>query len=227
VFAGVIIAWATSLFFSGARADSKGDWAKCLSTEKLPYAEVISSCTAALASGTDSWAASRAYYLLGDAHFHNGDLEAAVADFSQVIHFYPNSVQGYRGRGAAYFRQQKFDLAIADYTRVIEIDPKDSNTDVYFAYAYRGETYAAKDDLDRGIADASMAIEINPQAKFGYRLRGRMYATKGNVELAIADYNRVLQSIPKMLTRTTDVPGCTSRTATLILRSPTTIGSSG
>jgi tetratricopeptide (TPR) repeat protein len=193
-FAVVITAFATSLLFSTARADSRADWAKCVSTVKISSDERISSCTAALASGTESWAANRAYYLRGEAHFDKGDFEAAIADFSQFIRSYPSDVQGYRARAAAYYRRHEFDLAIADYGRVIEINP--SGPSVYAYYAYRAEVYGDKGDFDQSIADATKAIEINPEFKNAYCIRGHAYAEKGDVEPAIADFNKAIDFDP-------------------------------
>lgn len=185
-------ALATSLSLPSVQAKPNEDWAKCLSIDKIPSAERISSCTAALASGTDSWASSRAYFLRGQAHFDEQNFEAAIADVSQFLHSYPSDVRGLQARAAAYFRQRNFDLAIADYTRVIEIEPKGP-----FAYAYRGEAYQAKGDLDRGIADYSKAIEINPTLAFAFSVRGHAYVAKGDTELAIANYNQAIQLDPE------------------------------
>ena len=185
-------ALATSLSLPSVRAKPNEDWARCLSIEKIPSAERILSCTAALASGTDSWASSRAYFLRGQAHFDEQNFEAAIADVSQFLHSYPSDVQGLQARAAAYFRQRNFDLAIADYTRVIEIEPKGP-----FAYAYRGEAYQAKGDLDRGIADYSKAIEIDPENKSAYTGRAVAHRLKGELDLAIADHDQVIRLDPQ------------------------------
>ncbi|WP_050629157.1 tetratricopeptide repeat protein [Bradyrhizobium viridifuturi] len=183
---------ATSLSLPGVRANSTEDWAKCLSIEKIPPSERISGCTAALASRSDSWAYSRAYYLRGQAHFDEQNFEAAVADVSQFLHSYPNNVQGLQVRAAAYFRQRNFDPAIADYTRVIEIEPKGS-----FAYIYRGDAYRAKGELDHGIADYSKAIEINPTFAFAYFGRAMIHWQRGSLSQSLADFDEAGRLNPK------------------------------
>jgi tetratricopeptide (TPR) repeat protein len=197
VLAGVMIALATSLFFSSAQADSRDDWIKCLSGAKIRSDERISSCTAALAARTDyAEATRRAYYNRGTAYFANGDLEAAVADFSQAVQLFPNDAQAYQARAAAYQRRRDFDLAIADDTRVIEINPKSSTGYAYYtyyAYAHRADVYADEGNFDRSIADSSKAIEIDPKLKFAYCIRGHAYVAKGEVEPAIADFNQAIQ----------------------------------
>ena len=193
--AGATTVLATSLLCSSARANSRADWTKCLSTAETSPAERISNCTAALASGTDQWAASRAHYLRGLAQFAKGDFEAAVADLSLFIQSYPNDEKGYQARAAAHLRQRKLDLAIADYTSVIEINPS-SPVSTYYAYVYRAEIYCEKDDTDRSIADATKAIEINPKFAFAYGVRGVAYVAKRDVEPAINDLNRAIELDP-------------------------------
>jgi tetratricopeptide (TPR) repeat protein len=197
--ASAIAVLAVSLLFSSARADSRADWAKCLNVKSMPSAERISVCTAALNSGTDSWAVSRAYQVRGEAHFDERDFKAAVADFSQFIHSYPSHAKGYYARAAAHFASGDYDLAVADYTRVIDINPRDSFDFVYYAYAYRAEVYAAKEDLDYSAADAGKAIEINPKLKFAYCIRGHAYVAKGDIEHAIADFNQAIEIDPEYL----------------------------
>ncbi|WP_029083853.1 tetratricopeptide repeat protein [Bradyrhizobium sp. th.b2] len=179
----------------------------------IASAERISTCTAALASGADSWAASRAYFLRGQAHFDERDFEAAVADFSRFIHSYPSNVQGYQVRAAAYLRQGNFDLAIADRSRVIEIGPKDP-----LAYAYRGEAYGAKGDFDHSLADLNKAIEINPNVKVAYCLRGHDTSPRATSNLPLPVTTRRSTLIPTSRLRMAGAPLPTGSGATLILR---------
>src|ERR1700743_1602549 len=98
-----------SLFFSSAQADSREDSAKGLSTTKIPSAERISNCTAALAGGIHGgFFARRAYLLRGTAYFENGDFEAAIADFSKVIQLFRRDVQASNQGGAASYRRRDF-----------------------------------------------------------------------------------------------------------------------
>jgi tetratricopeptide (TPR) repeat protein len=63
----------------------------------------------------------------------NGDLPAAIADFTEAIRLDPKNAMAYFNR--AFARQNKGDLegAIADYNEVIRLDPKNAN-----AYLNRG-----------------------------------------------------------------------------------------
>lgn len=189
--AGAIAALAISLSSSGVRANPREDWAKCLSFTKIPSAERISSCTAALASGTDEWASSRAYFLRGQAYFDEKNFDAAVADFSQFIQAYPAKAQGYQARAAAYFWQRNFDPAIADYTRAIELGP-----DTLFVHVYRAQAYQAKGDTDHAIADFSKAIEFDPKDVRAYCAVAHAYVVKGDFDRAFTNFDQSIQIDP-------------------------------
>jgi lipoprotein NlpI len=191
--AATAIALATSLCCSIAYAQSSENGRKCLSPLQIPEDERISSCTAAIVSGSFSpFYANRAYTNRAIAYFHKGEFDRAIADFGQVIRLFPENVYAYRGRAQAYHRHGDLDLAIADYGRVIELDPNDR-----LVYTFRGDAYAAMDDLDHGIADFNQAIRIDPKFAPAYCARGSAYRGKGDLERAIADYNQAIELDPK------------------------------
>jgi tetratricopeptide (TPR) repeat protein len=120
--AAAAVALATSLCCSIAYAQSRDDWVKCLSTQQIPADERISSCTAALESGSSSsFYANRAYANRAMAYLDRGNSDGAIADIAQVIQRYPTNVYAYASRGFAYLQKGDFDRAIADYTRLIDV----------------------------------------------------------------------------------------------------------
>jgi lipoprotein NlpI len=180
--------------FSPASAETRDDWTKCLSALKIPAEERIARCTAALDAGADAWInTSRAYYSRGRAYMEKRDFEHAIADFSQVIHFYPDATYGYAARAAAYFWHGDFDQAIADDSHLIELDPKNRSP-----YMFRGETYEAMGEFDRSIADCDKALEIAPEFAPAYYVRGHVYSAKGDAENALANYNKAIELDPKL-----------------------------
>jgi tetratricopeptide (TPR) repeat protein len=184
---------ATSLFVSPASAESRDDWTKCLSALKVPPEERIARCTAVLERGSDALInTSTAYFNRGHAYMAKEDFDHAIADFSKVIHFYPDAAYGYAARATAYFRHRDFDQAIADGTRMIELDPKSGS-----GYLCRGQAYEAMGDLDRAIADYDKLADIDPKFAGAYHLRGHAYAAKGDVENALANYNKAIELAPK------------------------------
>ena len=98
----------------------------------------------------------------GLAHIDpDGELELAIADFSEAIRLDPECVEAYVERGRAYAgtELQEYDRAIADFTEAIRLDPTRAEILVD-----RGNAYAEREDYDQAIADFTSAIEFEPQA---------------------------------------------------------------
>ena len=61
--------------------------------------------------------------MCGAAYARKGDLERAVADYTEVIRLSPSFAPAYVNRGVCYTRGGKHDEAISDYTEAIRLDP--------------------------------------------------------------------------------------------------------
>ena len=62
--------------------------------------------------------------LKGEAAMKSGDLDAAIANFSEAIRLNPNCAVAYGNRGFAHENMGKFDAAKADYDEAGRLDPK-------------------------------------------------------------------------------------------------------
>ena len=54
-----------------------------------------------------------------------GDLDRAIADYTQAIQLNPKYAPAYYNRGSAWGNKGDFDRAIADYSQAILLDPKE------------------------------------------------------------------------------------------------------
>jgi tetratricopeptide (TPR) repeat protein len=122
-----------------------------------------------------------------------GEVDLAIASFTNAIASDPNNTESYSARARNYVAKGDHDRAIADYTKVIEIKPANA-----FTYYYRGQSYAAKGDHDRAIADFSKVIDLIPKATYAYQSRGASYAAKGVPDRAIADYTHAIEIDPAL-----------------------------
>jgi tetratricopeptide (TPR) repeat protein len=163
----------------------------------------------------------------GDAHHRRGDLDQAIAAYSEAIRLNPKLALAYKKRADAYEGKDAFDQAIKDYSEAIRLNPKlalaynnrgyahyrngdlDQAIADYseairidpkepLAYENRGDAYEDKDDLDRAIADYSEAIRLHPKYAIAYNNRGYSYYRKGDLDQAIADYSRAIRLNPKL-----------------------------
>jgi tetratricopeptide (TPR) repeat protein len=96
------------------------------------------------------------YFNRGIEYHKAGDINRAIADYTQAIALNPQHEYAYNNRGSAYYTKGELDRAIADFTQAIAINPVFDG-----AYTNRGIVYYDKGELDRAIADSTRAIAIN------------------------------------------------------------------
>ena len=84
-----------------------------------------------------------------------GDLDKAVADFTESIRLYSTLPEVRYNRGKAYLQKADPDKAIADFTQSISLDPRHADT-----YENRGSAYSLKGDLNKAISDFTQAIAV-------------------------------------------------------------------
>jgi tetratricopeptide (TPR) repeat protein len=89
-----------------------------------------------------------AYINRAIAYKAKGDLDRAIADYTEAIRLDTKYAVAYYNRAIAYKAKGNLDRAIADYNQAIRLNPNDA-----LAYDYRGYAYQAQGDLDRAIAD--------------------------------------------------------------------------
>jgi tetratricopeptide (TPR) repeat protein len=139
------------------------------------------------------------YLEWGDAKSKDGNWDAAIADYTQVLGIDPKSSAAYNQRGAA--RQAKGDLdgAMKDYTQALALNPQ-----LATAYNHRGDAKMAKKDLDGAIADYTQAIHSDASLAVAYDSRGNAKIERDDLDGAIADYTQAISIDPNVAVVYTD-----------------------
>lgn len=96
----------------------------------------------------------------GEDHWHNGDSEKAIADYTAAIALNPQYIQAYCRRAWAYETKDDHDKAIADCTAAIRINPKYAA-----AYRFRGRAYFMKGETSRAEADFARVKSLEPMVE--------------------------------------------------------------
>ena len=96
----------------------------CYQAAKDPDAHLdrIATCTAAL-EGQPLSMSDRAATLVnrGILHAHNGDAEAAIADYNASLKLDPDLAEAYADRGAVLSNQKMYKAALADFDKAQSI----------------------------------------------------------------------------------------------------------
>jgi lipoprotein NlpI len=87
----------------------------------------------------------------------NGDLDRAIADYTEAIQLDPNYARAYLNRGIARLAKGDLENAIADFGDVIRLDPKDAT-----AHYNRGRASLYRGVGNTALADLSRAAELDP-----------------------------------------------------------------
>jgi tetratricopeptide (TPR) repeat protein len=160
----------------------------------------------------------------GEAFLEDGDLDQALAAFTEVVRLSPQDAKAYYSRACVYQRKDEIDKFSADLAQAIRLDPR--GTRAYFdrgwaygrtreidqaiarlterirlpnacgAYSARGWFSMYKGDLDKAITDLTEAIRLRPGGAFDYDNRGCAYGEKGDFDKAIADGTEAIRLEP-------------------------------
>jgi tetratricopeptide (TPR) repeat protein len=98
----------------------------------------------------------------GDAARTKGDMDLAIAGYTEAIRMDSANVSAFRGRGLAYSAKGEWDRAIADLAEAAKLDPENTaiRDDRINAYRGRGNAYTKNGQLDKAVADFDKARRI-------------------------------------------------------------------
>jgi tetratricopeptide (TPR) repeat protein len=152
--------------------------------------EAIAACTRAISSGKAT-GHDRAllYFNRGREYHHKGDLDRAVADYTQAIKIDPKYSEAYSSRGWSLFNRGDVDRAFSDYNEAIRLKPTSA-----LALTRRGYAWYEKGDTPRAFADYDEAIRLGPERP--YYERGNAWYDLGEFDRAIADYDQYISLHP-------------------------------
>ena len=94
-------------------------------------------------------------YRQGMLQHEKGNLEAAIALYTDSLALNPASAETYSARAGAYGNLKEYEAAIADYTAAIDLD-----ADLAPAYGGRGFAKTLKGELDEGVEDLWTAAQL-------------------------------------------------------------------
>jgi tetratricopeptide (TPR) repeat protein len=139
-----------------------------------------------------------AIYAQGETHLSAGQLEEAVAKFSEGLaiddHFRQRYITMYSQRAFALHRLGRWEEAISDYTRALELEAELLHGQNYF---HRGMCLMKLEGRQADAeADLTRAIAANPSEPGPYHMRAKLRDEAGRFEEAIADWTALIERRP-------------------------------
>ena len=132
-----------------------------------------------------------AHYNRGDALYHEGKHEEAIAEFREAIRLRPDYVAAHAILGAVLKDQGKLDEAIAQFREAIRIQP-----DFAVAYYVLGDALLDQGKLEEGIAALRDAIRLQPDNALAHNGLGVALSKQEKLEEAITAYREAIRIQP-------------------------------
>jgi tetratricopeptide (TPR) repeat protein len=119
-----------------------------------------------------------------------GDLDRAIADYSEAITLDPRHGSAYHHRGMAFRDKGDLDRALADLTAAIRIKGTPA------LYTSRGDVWRQKGDVDLAIIDYGEAIRLDANSVGAFYRRGLAWRDKDDLTRAISDHTSAIRLDP-------------------------------
>ncbi|MBI3272908.1 MAG: tetratricopeptide repeat protein [Planctomycetes bacterium] len=136
---------------------------------------------------------ARALLERGNLRGRNGDLEGAIADYTEVVRIDPRCASARFNRAHAWRDKGDLEAAIVEYGEVVRINPGYAA-----AYYNRGNARELLHDWKGAIADQTEALRLDPTNALAYSARGLSRHRAGDLRGALADFREALRLDPKL-----------------------------
>ncbi len=158
---------------------------------------VMLSANLAMAQGS-----ANAYFEQGNSWQEKGDLDKAIANWSEAVKINPEFANAYHNIGSALGLKGNFEQAIEYYNKALSIDPQNAITyrargSAWSNIAYRSRGDARLRNYSQAISDFNEAIKIDPTDADAYYNRGVTWQLQGKGDKAITDYSEALKINPQ------------------------------
>ncbi len=129
----------------------------------------------------------------GDEHLGRGELDAAIAGYTEAIRADPKLADAYASRGEALVKKGDHARAIADFDAALRLRPGSAPT-----LSDRGVAELGRGDVFRAIADLDAALGVAPGSAVIHYNRGIAYARLGDPAEARAEFDAALRLDPAL-----------------------------
>jgi len=141
------------------------------------------------------WDEAGDYFIQGTILYKQGNVGAAIENYTKAIEFDPQFIDAYYKRAMVHRARGDHTATIADLTKIIEIESEH----LPLPYYERGVAHLDNRNYDAAIADFTKAIELDHYYAEAYYSRGLAHYRKKNYNAAMVDYDRALEFVPRLI----------------------------
>jgi tetratricopeptide (TPR) repeat protein len=134
----------------------------------------------------------------GNRRLADGDVDGAIADYSEAIRLDPYNADLYSDRGSALTAKGTVEAALADFDRAIALQPKFMSRRYDIVYANRAAAWLKKGDYDKAIADVNWAMGYESRPSVAFANRALAWSRKGEPVKAMDDFDAAIRLSPKI-----------------------------
>ena len=145
-----------------------------------------------LGAAIESKPSANAFCSRANLHKDDGDLSAAIRDYTSAVELDPHCVRAYNGRGIVYgMRGEPFE-AIRNFDLAIEVDPDDVP-----AYQNRAQALRMLRRYEEALNDVEQALTRAPASASALIMRAVIQMDAGDADAALQDLDAALAIDPK------------------------------
>ena len=166
----------------------------CANANVLPDV-AIAACTRSIMSGeVREISLATDYNNRGWWYSAKGDLNRAIADYTEVIKFDPDSARAHNNRARAYEKKGDYTLALQDYVEVSRLEP--TNAPVWNSRCWTRAIIGQ--ELQKALADCEEALRIRPDEASSIDSRGLTFLKLGRLDDRYRRFRRGAKTLPEI-----------------------------
>lgn len=112
-----------------------------------------------------------------------GDLDGALAAFTQAVAAAPTSALAHNKLGTVYVDQKRWDDALVEFSKAAQLDPRYAP-----AHSNMGNVYQERNRLDEAVACYQKAIAMDPDYWVAHQNLGVVYKKQGRIGDAVHEF---------------------------------------
>lgn len=142
--------------------------------------------SAALSPFSDN--SAKAYDYIGQSYIKLGNNDAAIKNYKEAIHIYPQRDEFHKALADIYLKEKMHEEALAEFETTVKINPSDAES----RYSL-GQSYITAGKLDKAGKQFNEVVRITPGNPSGYYGLGQVARAEGDLSEAVNQLTKAIR----------------------------------